>query len=209
MHDTYFWGFIAAAIVVLLVPGPGVVYVVARSATQGYRAGIVSVLGLSTGALLHVVAATIGLSAILLASATAFTVIKFLGAGYLVYLGIRMLLSRESVQLPDTSSRKAMYRLFTDGVIISAFNPKIAIFFLAFLPQFVRPGTDDVSRQILLLGLTYVGLAILTDGCYSLLAGKLRTWFLQQKLRRNLTRYLGGGVYIGLGVSTALTGNRN
>ena len=209
MHDTYFWGFIAAAIVVLLVPGPGVVYVVARSATQGYRAGIVSVLGLSTGALLHVVAATIGLSAILLASATAFTVIKFLGAGYLVYLGIRMLLSRESVQLPDTSSRKAMYRLFTDGVIISAFNPKIAIFFLAFLPQFVRPGTDDVSRQILLLGLTYVGLAVLTDGCYSLLAGKLRTWFLQQKLRRNLTRYLGGGVYIGLGVSTALTGNRN
>ena len=122
-------GFIAAALVVLLIPGPGVLYVVARSLNQGQSAGLVSVLGLSIGALVHVVAATVGLSAILLSSANAFTVVKALGAGYLIYLGIRALITRQlNTGFHDTSFL-CLRRVFTEGIVISVLNPKIAIFF--------------------------------------------------------------------------------
>ena len=142
-------GFIAASVVVLLIPGPGVLYVVARSAAQGYRAGLASVLGLSAGALVHVFAAAAGLSAILLTSATAFGLVKALGAAYLIYLGLRTVFASgtaaESGSLPPASAR----RLFIDGVMVSVFNPKIAVFFLAFLPQFVDPGAGPIAQQVL------------------------------------------------------------
>ena len=127
--------FTAAALVVLLIPGPGVLYIVARSVTQGRRAGIVSVLGLSAGALVHVLAATIGLSAILLASATAFNVVKLLGAAYLIWLGLNAIFGRRAEPNAGTAMTRSAAGLFWDGVIISVFNPKIAVFFLAFLPQ--------------------------------------------------------------------------
>ena len=132
-------GFIAASLVVLLIPGPGVLYVVARSLSQGLPAGLVSVLGLAAGALVHVAAAAIGLSAILLASATAFGGVKILGAAYLIYLGIQALLARGSNNERLKLGCRSLRRLFLDGVVISVFNPKIAVFFLAFLPQFVEP----------------------------------------------------------------------
>ena len=160
-------GFVAAALVVLLIPGPGVLYIVARSVSQGQRAGLASVLGLSVGALVHVAAATVGLSAILLTSATAFGVVKALGAGYLIYLGIRTLLARHSTAGADASAPRSMYRLFTDGVVVSVLNPKIAVFFLAFLPQFVEPNRGSVPQQVLVLGLLYVALALFTDGAYA------------------------------------------
>ncbi len=157
-------GFVAAALVVLLIPGPGVLYVITRSLSQGQGAGVVSVLGLSVGALVHVAAATVGLSAILLASATAFGIVKTLGAGYLVYLGIRTLLaSRATAGMPPTTPH-SLSRLFTDGVVVSVLNPKIAVFFLAFLPQFVEPGRGAIPQQVLFLGLLYVALALVTDG---------------------------------------------
>ena len=161
--------FSAAALVVLLIPGPGVLYVIARSLSQGQRAGLVSVLGLSTGAFVHVVAATVGLSAILLASATAFGVMKILGAGYLIYLGIRVLLARDSRPAPDDRSlRRSLPRLFIDGVVVSVLNPKVAVFFLAFLPHFADPSRGPVPQQIFLLGVLYVLLALCTDGAYAL-----------------------------------------
>jgi len=132
-------GFVAAALIVLLIPGPGVLYVVARSVTQGQRAGLVSVVGLSAGALVHIAAATTGLSAILLASATAFGVVKLLGAGYLIYLGIRAIMSRDLLAGVEAPTPRSMRRLFTDGIVVSILNPKLAVFFLAFLPQFVEP----------------------------------------------------------------------
>ena len=119
------WGFIAAALIVLVMPGPGVTYVVARSMTQGYHAGLVSAAGLSAGALVHVAAATAGLSAILLASATAFTIVKVLGAAYLVYLGIQMILARGEGATVEARGRLSLWRLFRDGAIVSVFNPKI------------------------------------------------------------------------------------
>ncbi len=197
-------GFVAAALVILLIPGPGVLYIVARSLSQGQRAGLVSVLGLSVGALVHVAAATVGLSAILLTSATAFEIVKALGAGYLIYLGIRTLLARHSTAGVDASTPRSLRRLFTEGVFVSVLNPKIAVFFLAFLPQFVEPGRGSVPQQVLFLGLLYVALALFTDSAYAFLAGRLRRWLGSQVIQGPLPRYASGVVYLGLGVSTAL-----
>ena len=197
-------GFVAAALVVLLIPGPGVLYIVARSLSQGQRAGLVSVLGLSVGALVQVVAATVGLSAILLASAAAFGIVKALGAGYLIYLGMRTLLARHSTAGVEASAPLSLYRLFTDGVVVSVLNPKIAVFFLAFLPQFVEPSHGPVPQQVLFLGLLYVALALFTDSAYAFLAGSLRRWLGGKVIKGPLPRYATGVVYIGLGVSTAL-----
>ena len=202
-------GFVAAALVILLIPGPGVLYIVARSVSQGRRAGLISVLGLSAGALVHVAAATAGLSAILLTSATAFGIVKTLGAGYLVYLGIRTLAVGHSPPSTEAPARRSTYRLFSDGVLVSVFNPKIAVFFLAFLPQFADPGRGPVPQQILLLGLLCVALALITDGAYALLAGSLRHWLSGRVMQGPLPRYVSGSLYLGLGVSTALTGRRH
>ena len=201
-------GFVAAALVVLLIPGPGVLYVVARSFGQGYRAGVVSALGLSLGVLVHVAAATAGLSAILLTSATAFGIVKALGAGYLIYLGLRTLLSSRPTGSIEVSSRLPLYRLLSDGVIVSVFNPKVAVFFLAFLPQFVEPSRGPIPQQALLLGCIYAAIAFVTDSAYAVFAGGLRHWFGGRVLRGPLPRYLSGGLYIGLGVNAALTGRR-
>ena len=207
--STSLLGFVAAALVVLLIPGPAVLYIVGRSLSQGHRAGLVSVLGLSVGALVHVAAATAGLSAILLASATAFGLVKALGAGYLIYLGIRTLLARRPPAIVQASSPRPLYRLFTDGVLVSVLNPRIAVFFLAFLPQFVEPGRGPVPQQVLLLGLIYVALALVTDSGYAFLAGSLRHLLGGPVMQGPLPRYASGVLYIGLGVSTALTGRRH
>jgi len=201
-------GFIAAALVVLLIPGPAVLYIVARSVSQGQRAGLVSVLGLSTGALVHVAAATVGLSAILLASATAFGVVKALGAAYLIYLGIRVLMERHSAAGMDASGPRSLSRLFTDGVVVNTLNPKIAVFFLAFLPQFAEPSRGPVPQQVLFLGLLYVALGLFTDGVYAVLSSRLRQWLGRTVLQGRIPRYASGLVYIGLGVGTALAERR-
>lgn len=196
--------FVAAALVVLLIPGPGVLYIVSRSISQGQRAGLISVFGLSVGALVHVAAATLGLSAILLTSATAFGAVKILGAGYLIYLGIRALQTRQTTADVSATAPRAMFRLFTDGIVISVLNPKIAVFFLAFLPQFADPTRAPIAQQVLFLGLLYVALALCTDGTYALLAGRLRGWLGGQLIQGPVPRTASGVVYIGLGVSMAL-----
>jgi threonine/homoserine/homoserine lactone efflux protein len=200
--------FVAASLVVLLIPGPGVFYIVARSLSQGRRAGLASILGLSTGALVHVAAATLGLSAILLASATAFTIVKFLGASYLIYLGIRTLLEQPNTVGVNVAAARSAGQLFRDGVVICVLNPKVAVFFLAFLPQFVETGRGSVQQQVLLLGLVYVAIATITDSAYVLLAGRLQRWYDGRGVSSRLPRLAGGLVYIGLGVTTALANRR-
>ena len=201
-------GFTIAALIVLLIPGPGVLYVVTRSLSQGQRAGLVSVLGLSLGALAHVAAATLGLSALLLASATAFDVVKMLGASYLIYLGIRAIFAKPVSAAIGATTPRSFQRLFVDGVIVSVLNPKIAMFFLAFLPQFVEPNRGPVPAQVLFLGVLYVALAIVTDGAYALLAARLRRFLGTRVAQGPLPQYASGVVYLGLGVSTALTDRR-
>ncbi len=203
MSNTPLLSFVLAALVVLLIPGPGVLYVVTRSVLQGRRAGLISVLGLSVGALVHVVAATAGISAILLASATAFGIVKAFGVAYLIYLGIRTLLTRQSTSKVTAPKADSLGRIFFDGIMISVLNPKVAVFFLAFLPQFVVPGQGAVSIQLLLLGLLYVILAVFTDGSYAIFASSIRRFIDRKFIQGAVPKYASGFVYLGLGVSLA------
>ena len=195
--------FVVAALVVLVLPGPGVLYVVARSVRQGRKAGLVSAAGLSLGVFTHVLAAALGLSAILLTSATAFGAVKTAGAAYLVYLGVRAILSRDVASVSESEARRSLRRLFLDGVLVSALNPKIALFFLAFLPQFVDPGRGSVTLQVVVLGTLYALLALMTDGTYALVAGQSRKLLAPTEKPRVWPRYAEGLTYIGLGVRTA------
>ncbi|GEM44990.1 LysE family translocator [Deinococcus cellulosilyticus] len=194
--------FIVSALALLAIPGPSVLYIVARSVQQGRQAGLVSALGVGVGSLVHIFAAAAGLSALLLSSALAFTVVKVLGAAYLVYLGIRTMLERANPQDDTQVPPQALAKVFTQGIIVNALNPKTALFFLAFLPQFVHPQAGPVLIQILLLGAVFVVLGVLSDSMYALLGG-----WLARRLRQNQTfmrrqKYLTGGVYLALGAVT-------
>lgn len=204
MDDARLLTFTLAALVVLVVPGPGVLYVVTRSLTQGLAAGLVSVLGLAAGAFVQVLAATAGLSAILLASATAFGVVKMLGAIYLVYLGLRTIFARTSAAEISVPNADTLRRIFADGVVVSVLNPKIAVFFLAFLPQFISLERGPLSSQFFFLGLLYVGLAICTDGAYAVFASRLRDFLDRRFMLGPVPRFTSGFVYLGLGASLAL-----
>ena len=191
--------FAAAALALLLVPGPAVLYIVAQSAEHGRLAGVVSVAGVHLGTFVHVAAATVGLSALIVSSAVAFSVVKYAGAAYLVYLGIRRLLTREPADLLPARD-EPLSRLFVQGAVVNVLNPKTALFFLAFLPQFVDPDRT-VWTQVLALGVTFVLLGFLSDGMYALAAGSLAGWL---RARRRFLRYASGSFFVGLGVTSAL-----
>ena len=200
--------FILASVVLLVTPGPAVLYILARSVDQGRRAGLVSVCAIETGNLVHVLAATLGLSALLLSSAVAFTIVKYLGAAYLVYLGLRKIFSRRTVQATGNSQPQSLHRIFTQGVMVAALNPKTALFFVAFLPQFVDPSQGTIALQMLVLGCLFVMMAVISDSLYALLAGSVGQWLKSSLAAVRAERYLAGSVYIGLGVTAALTGAR-
>jgi threonine/homoserine/homoserine lactone efflux protein len=194
--------FAAASAAFLAVPGPSVIYIVSRSLAEGRTAGIVSALGIQTGGLIHVTAATIGVSALLASSAAAFSVVKYAGAAYLIYLGIRRLLEGEEPEQAEEDRRAGRKRLFWQGVLVNSLNPKTALFFLAFLPQFVDPERGAVAPQVLALGVLFLVLATLSDSTYALVAGSVRGWLGER--RRALAR-ISGCSYVGLGVLAALS----
>jgi len=198
--------FIVAAVAMLLTPGPAVMYIVTRSIDQGRRAGLASVLGIQTGTLFHVAAAALGLSAILVSSALAFNVVKMLGAAYLIYLGIRKLLTKPQAEETRVVERASLRRIYSQGVIVNILNPKTALFFFAFLPQFVDASRGSVSLQMLLLGTLFTGIAMLTDGSYALLAGTAGSWLKSNPHFLRAERYLAGSIYVGLGLVTAFSG---
>ncbi len=194
--------FCLASIALAVVPGPAVTYIVTQSIDKGRRAGLVSALGVATGGLVHVAAATVGLSALIASSATAFTTVKLVGAVYLVVIGIRRILSREEdteVQLAPTPHR----RLYAQGAVVNILNPKTALFFLAFLPQFVDTNGGSIPAQVAFLGVLFAVIAFTSDALYAvladLLAGKLRRTGTGAKLRR----WVSGGIFIALGVTAA------
>jgi threonine/homoserine/homoserine lactone efflux protein len=198
--------FIAASLALLVVPGPAVLYIVTRSLSQGRAAGLVSMLGVNSGALLHTFAAALGLSAILVSSALAFSVVKFVGAGYLIYLGVRQFFTKgafEQIELRQDS----LLKIFTQGILVSVLNPKLALFFFAFLPQFVDPSRGSVAGQMLTLGLLFVLLAACSDGLYAMLSSSLGRWLQRNPRFASRQKYVTGSVYMGLGVTAALTGN--
>lgn len=198
--------FIGASLALLLVPGPAVLYITARSASQGRVAGLISVLAIETANLLQAVAAALGLSAILLSSALAFDIVKYLGAAYLIYLGIRKLLAPENGTENEEVQRESLSRIYWQGFLVNILNPKTALFFFAFLPQFVNPERGSVTVQSLLLGAIFVGLALITDSLYALVASSLAGQLKGNKRFQKGGRYFAGLVYIGLGITTALTG---
>lgn len=199
--------FLAAAMLLVVIPGPSVFYIVTRSLDQGRLAGIASTLGVSTGGLVHVAAAAFGLSAVLASSAVAFNTIKYLGAAYLIYLGIRRLLTPAETIPAAAAGRRKVSRLFYEGMLVNLLNPKTALFFLAFLPQFVNPSIGPVSIQVILLGCMFVAIAIVSDSLYALLAGGLGRCLQSRSGLMSGMRFFSGGVYIALGIGTALSGS--
>ena len=197
--------FALAALVLLLTPGPAVLYIVTRSIDQGWRAGLVSVAGVHVGTLAHIFAAAVGLSALLAASATAFGVVKYMGAAYLIYIGVRRLRDRSSMMAPEAGTPKRLRRAFVDGVVVNVLNPKTGLFFLAFLPQFVTEARGHVGEQIVALGMVFVLLGALTDSLYALTAGSAARWLRGQPRFLAGERWVTGGLYISLGLVAALS----
>jgi threonine/homoserine/homoserine lactone efflux protein len=200
--------YVLTAAIVLVVPGPAVLYVVSQGVRHGSRAGITAVLGIHVGTLAQLAAAIVGLSWLLVASSSAFTVIRYLGAAYLVHLGVRALLGRERAGIADVGGPRTARRLFGEGVLVNLLNPKIALFFLAFLPQFVDPGRGTVAWQMMVFGLVFVLLGLCTDAGYALLAGAVGPWLRRSSRLLRGERYVVGCTFIGLGAVAALTPGR-
>lgn len=199
--------FLLAALGLLLLPGPSVLYIITHSVAQGRRAGLASVLGIELASLTHAVAAALGLSALLLTSALAFSVVKYMGAAYLIYLGVRTLLAREERHRAPVPAPRSFSQLFVQGFLVNLLNPKTALFFYAFLPQFVDPARGAAVWQILLLGALFVLLASCTDSLYALLGSTVGQWLTSKAHFRQIQRYVTGSVYIVLGLTAAVTGS--
>ena len=199
--------FLLTALGLLLIPGPSVLYILTHSVAQGKRAGLASVLGIELASLIHAIAAALGLSALLLTSALAFSIVKYLGAAYLIYLGVRTLLAREERQQTAVSAPKSLSQLLTRGFLVNLLNPKTALFFYAFLPQFVNPARGAVAGQMLLLGALFVLLASCTDSLYALLGSTVGRVLTRNTGFRHLQRYVTGSMYIVLGVTAAVAGS--
>ena len=193
--------FCLAALALLAIPGPAVLYSVVQSAEQGRRVGLASVAGIHLGTLVHVTAAVAGLSALVLASPVAFNVVKYAGAGYLVYLGIRKLLGRDQQAPVDEARAAPLRQALLRGIVVNVLNPKTALFFLAFLPQFVDTGRGGVWSQALVFGLLFIGLGLVTDSLYALAAGTIGGVI---RRKRRLVRYGSGVIYATLGAAAAL-----
>ncbi|EKV01227.1 putative threonine efflux protein [Leptolyngbya sp. PCC 7375] len=197
--------FLSAAIVLAITPGPGILYVMTRSLKGGRVEGIASAIGTSVGGMFHVVAAALGISIVLAASAFAFNLVKYLGAAYLIYLGIKTILSRDH-HIGMANVRSTGYkRAFFQGVTVEVLNPKTALFFLAFIPQFINPD-GVVFAQFLLLGSTSVALNTSVDFIVIALAGPIGQWLKSSPRLRRGQRYATGTGLIALGSYVALTG---
>ena len=199
--------FSLAALALIVIPGPAVLYIVAQSINGGRIAGLVSALGVATGGLVHICFAVVGLSAILVASATAFTIVKVAGAVYLIWLGLVTLLRKGDGRIGGHAVQEGRGRLYRRGVVVNVLNPKTAIFFLAFLPQFVdRDG--PIRAQLAILGLVFVLLALASDALWALAAGSAAGLLRGSDRFLRIQRRISGTVFIGLGLATAFTGHR-
>lgn len=199
--------FAGAALALLVVPGPAVLYIVTRSIEQGRTAGLVSMLGIQVGGLVHVAAAAVGLSALLVQSSVAFAAVKYAGAAYLVYLGIRRFRARDEAGVPTGRSPRSAGRLFRQGVVVNTLNPKTALFFFAFLPQFVDPRAGSPAAQMAFLGLLFIAIAVVSDGAYAVAAGTVGERLRSSARYLRAERWVTGSVFVGLGTTAALTGH--
>jgi threonine/homoserine/homoserine lactone efflux protein len=196
--------FAIASLALLVIPGPAVLYVINRSISDGRSIALAGVAGLELGNFVHVIAATIGLSALIAASATAFGIVKWIGAGYLIFIGIRTI-TRKPASFSQEQKSLSRRKSFTQGIIVNTFNPKVALFFLSFLPQFIDEKSGSAALQSLILGSLFVAIGLCTDGMYAFLASALRTTLLRGKSLPFVQRYVAGSVFIALGLIASTT----
>jgi threonine/homoserine/homoserine lactone efflux protein len=194
--------FSLAAIALAIVPGPAVAYIVTQSVDKGRRAGIVSALGIASGGLVHVAAATVGLSALIASSAAAFTVVKLVGAAYLIVVGVRRILTRDEPEAALEVQETRLRRLYAQGVVVNVLNPKTALFFLAFLPQFVDRDRAVVP-QVAILGLLFAAIALLSDLAYAVLADAFAGRMRRSARAARVRRFATGGIFVALGITAA------
>ena len=209
MPDPTLWGlFVLASVVLAVTPGPAVLFIVARSMQQGRQAGLVSVLGIHLGTVIHIVGAAVGLSALILSSALAFAIVKWLGVAYLIWIGIRTLLAKDADPQAPALPPEPLRRIFRDGFVVNLFNPKTAIFFLAFLPQFVDPARGHLHWQILALGFTFMAVGFVSDAIYALVAGAAGDFLRRSRRFLRIQRWFAGLSFIGLGLTAALAARK-
>ena len=194
--------------ILLVIPGPAVFYILSRTIGQGRKAGVVSAAGIATGTLVHATAAALGLSAILVSSARAFHLVQFAGAIYLVYLGLRTLLSKNDAQVSAASVPHSLKRVYGQGLVVNLLNPKTALFFLAFLPQFVDTSRGNAAGQIFFLGCSFAVLGLLSDSSWAMLAGTFADKLRSSLRWRRAQKSISGGALIALGIATAVSGAR-
>ena len=207
-EPTTFVLFAGAALALLVVPGPSVLYIVTRGIHQGRPAALVSVLGVTTATLVHTAFAAIGLSAILASSATAFALVKYAGSAYLIYLAIRTWGDRSDERVDSSSPAVPLRRVYLEGFVVNLLNPKTALFILALLPQFVDPARGAPGLQILLLGGTLACLGLVSDGAYALASGSIGGWLRRRRSMAAVQRRISAAIYAALGIGTALIGER-
>ncbi len=196
--------FLAASIALIATPGQDLILVMSRSVTQGQAAGLVTALGISTGLVVHTILVTLGLGVILQTSEWLYFAIKTVGAAYLVYLGVRAILSANDSLALNRDEGRSLRRLYFDGAFSNVANPKVAVFFLAFLPQFVSADSASPTAALFVLGLSLAALTFLIKGPLALFAGRLSSWFRRRPAVLSWLHRISGAVLIGLGVKLAL-----
>lgn len=201
--------FLTASLALIAQPGPNMIYIVTRGVSQGRGAALVSVLGMGTGQTIHTMFAALGLSAVLQQSAAAFSVVKYAGAAYLIYLGLRTLLRREGLPSPETTiPRMGLFRVYRQGAALSIFNPYLALFFLAYLPQFANPETGSIALQLVVLGMAYTLLALITYGTIAYFSGALGDRLATAPRFSKVLQWLSGSILVGLGLRLAFAERR-
>jgi threonine/homoserine/homoserine lactone efflux protein len=201
--------FSLAALVLIVVPGPNIIYIVARGVEQGRQAAVFSALGVETGSLVHIGAAAIGLSALLASSQLAFDTVRYLSAAYLLYLGLRTFARRDRPAADaEETGAPSLASTYRQAVFVNVLNPKVALFFLAFLPQFVDPARGPAWAQILVLGVVFLLIGLCLDLSYATAAGTIGHWLQRRPRALRWQRYTSGSVYLALGAAAALSGSR-
>ena len=200
--------FLTTSVALIAAPGPDNLYIVTRGVAQGRKAALISTLGMGLGVLVHTTFAAVGLSALLAQSATAFSVVKYAGAAYLVYLGVKTILDKGSIFVPQHGTPVTLKSVFWQAVISDVLNPKVALFFLAFLPQFVSPGVGGVAAQLFALGVLFALIGLVIDGVIAYFSGGVGNWLRSKPGAADALRWLTGSVLVGLGLRLALPERR-
>lgn len=203
--------FTIIATVLVVVPGPSVLFVISRALAFGRRTALTSVLGGAVGAYTLVIAVALGIGTIVAQSAVVFTALKWIGAAYLIYLGVRTFRHRRDLAAAMTTAADPVgsRRAFRQGFVVGVTNPKTAVFFAAMLPQFVDPGRGHATVQLLLLGLVFVAIVLISDSLWGLIAGTARAWFARSARRMELIGGAGGLAIVGLGIHVAVSGRKD